>query len=182
MLKNGRAGVGIKRYDAFLFGTAVVDVERGQFSETKSYPWQTDTAVALNSWCYTEGNRYKQASDILCDLMDIVKNGNLLLNIGPRADGTIPQEDASILREIGDWLRTNGEAVYCARPWKKKFGEGPTQVADGQFSDSVKRNSTSADIHGEWRRALCRCSQGGSSGRIPFYPAERAGEICSSAG
>ena len=58
-------------YDAFLFGTAVVDVERGQFSETKSYPWQTDTAVALNSWCYTEGNCYKQASDILCDLMDI---------------------------------------------------------------------------------------------------------------
>lgn len=134
------------KHDAFLFGTAVVDVERGQFSETKSYPWQTDTAVALNSWCYTEGNCYKQASDILCDLMDIVsKNGNLLLNIGPRADGTIPQEDASILREIGDWLRTNGEAVYGARPWKK-FGEGPTQVADGQFSDSVKKEFTPADI------------------------------------
>ena len=78
--------------------------------------------------------------------MDIVsKNGNLLLNIGPRADGTIPQEDASILREIGDWLRTNGEAVYGARPWKK-FWEGPTQVADGQFSDSVKKEFTPADI------------------------------------
>lgn len=63
--------------DAFPFGTAVQDVERGQFADAKPYYWQTDTAVARNSWCYTENNDYKKAVDIVCDLVDIVsKNGN----------------------------------------------------------------------------------------------------------
>ena len=80
------------KHDAYMFGTAVVDIERGQFADVKPYYWQTDTAVALNSWCYTENNRYRPAADIICDLVDIVsKNGNLLLNIGPKADGSIPE-------------------------------------------------------------------------------------------
>src|SRR5690606_8696789 len=79
------------KQDAFMFGTAVPDVERGQFAELKPYYWQTDTAVARNSWCYTEGNEYKTAVELIQDLVDIVsKNGNLLLNIGPKADGSIP--------------------------------------------------------------------------------------------
>ncbi len=83
------------KHDAFMFGTALVDIERGQFADVKPYYWQTDTAVALNSWCYTENNQYRPAADIICDLVDIVsKNGNLLLNVGPKADGTIPEEDA----------------------------------------------------------------------------------------
>ena len=134
------------KHDAFLFGTALVDIERGQFAEAKPYYWQTDMAVALNSWCYTEGNRYRTAAELLCDLVDIVsKNGNLLLNIGPRADGTIPEEDAAILREIGDWLRVNGEAIYGSRPWRI-YGEGPTRVVEGQFSDGIPKDFTPDDI------------------------------------
>ena len=134
------------KHDAFLFGTAVPDVERGQFADAVPYIWQTDTAVARNSWCYTDGNIYKTAEELLWNLVDVVsKNGRLLLNIGPRADGTIPDEDAGILAEIGDWLRVNGEAVYGARVWRR-YGEGPTRVAEGQFSDGEKVAFTDRDF------------------------------------
>lgn len=134
------------KHDAFMFGTAVVDIERGQFADVKPYIWQTDTAVALNSWGYTEHNEYRPASDILCDLVDIVsKNGRLLLNIGPRADGSIPEEDRSILLDIGKWLSVNGEAIYGCKVWRQ-FGEGPTKVIEGQFSDGIKKEFTSRDV------------------------------------
>jgi alpha-L-fucosidase len=134
------------KHDAFMFGTAVVDIERGMFAEIKPYFWQTDTSVALNSWCYTEHNNYRSASSIICDLVDIVsKNGCLLLNIGPKADGSIPDEDAAILREIGTWLRVNGEAIYNTNIWRT-HGEGPTEVIEGQFSDGIKKEFTSQDI------------------------------------
>ena len=134
------------KHDAFGFGTAVVDIERGQFADAKPYIWQTDTAVAKNSWCYTEGNQYKTSTQIVCDLVDIVsKNGRLLLNIGPKADGTIPDEDRNILLEIGEWLKTNGEAIYGAKLWRRS-AEGPTKITEGQFADSEPKPYTSKDI------------------------------------
>lgn len=134
------------KQDAFLFGTAVPDVERGQFADRKPYFWQTDTAMALNSWCYTKKNEYRTAEEILCDLVDIVsKNGALLLNVGPKADGTIALEEVSILKEIGAWLKVNGEAVYGAGMWRE-YGEGPTKIVEGQFSDGVKKNFTPDDF------------------------------------
>lgn len=134
------------KHDAFMFGTAVPDVERGQFAELKPYFWQTDTAVARNSWCYTENNQYKTAEEIIRDLVDIVsKNGSLLLNIGPRADGTIPDEDRNILLSIGKWLEVNGEAIYETSFWRT-YGEGPTEVKEGQFTDGDTKVFTSEDI------------------------------------
>ncbi len=134
------------KHDAYMFGTAVPDVERGQFADLKPYFWQTDTAVAKNSWCYTENNDYKTAGELIRDLVDIVsKNGNLLLNIGPMADGTIPSEDRDILLTIGEWLNINGEAIYDTTYWRV-FGEGPTEVEEGQFTDTKMKLFTSEDI------------------------------------
>ncbi|MBD5115893.1 MAG: alpha-L-fucosidase [Ruminococcaceae bacterium] len=134
------------KHDSFMFGTAVPDVERGQFAERKPFFWQTDTSVALYSWCHTENNVYRRAEDLVCDLVDIVsKNGCLLLNIGPKADGSIPDEDRDILLNIGKWLKINGEAIYETDLWRKS-GEGPTEIPEGQFTDGIKKNFTPQDI------------------------------------
>jgi alpha-L-fucosidase len=146
MTEQGREGIINYKHDAFMFGCAVVDIERGQFASPKPYIWQTDTAVARNSWCYTENNQYKTANEILCNLVDVVsKNGRMLLNIGPKADGTIPEEDRRILLEIGEWLKINGEAVYGSSVWRIST-EGPTEVVEGQFSDGEFKGFTSEDI------------------------------------
>lgn len=134
------------KHDAFPFGTAIPDVERGQFAELKPYFWQTDTAVAKNSWSYTPGNSYKTSTEIIQNLIDIVsKNGALLLNIGPKADGTIPDEDRKLLLEVGEWLSINGESIYETNYWRK-YGEGPTKIEEGFFTDSDSRGFTHEDI------------------------------------
>ena len=140
-------GVAINyKYDAFPTGVAVFDIERGQLSETRSIFWQTDTAVQKNSWGYTENQDYKTTVDLIGDLVDIVsKNGALLLNIGPKADGTIPEPEKVILREIGAWLKTNGEAIYGTRPWLVS-GEGPTRVHEGAFTDTNRAPYQPEDV------------------------------------
>jgi alpha-L-fucosidase len=123
---------------AFREGTAVFDVERGQLGDIAGRFWQADTAVARNSWGYVGNLQYKDPVEIIEGLVDVVsKNGALLLNIGPTADGRIPEEDRRTLETIGDWLRVNGEAVYGTRPWRQ-FGEGPTVVGEGGFTDDKR--------------------------------------------
>ena len=134
------------RGESFPDAAGVLDVERGQLAAIRPYFWQTDTAVAKNSWGYTTHQEYKTAASIVEDLVDIVsKNGALLLNIGPRPDGTIPEGDEAILRQIGGWLSVNGEAIYGTRPWRV-FGEGPTEVVAGPFADTKRKPFTAEDI------------------------------------
>ncbi|MFI3213148.1 MAG: alpha-L-fucosidase [Eubacteriales bacterium] len=134
------------KFDAYVHGSAVPDIERGQLAEISPVFWQNDTSVAKNSWGYTENNDYKTPDSVISDLVDVVsKNGALLLNVGPKADGTIPEEDAHILREVGKWLKVNGEAIYDTTPWKV-YGEGPTEVPEGHFTDTNRAEFTSKDI------------------------------------
>ena len=146
MAEQGESGVINYKHDAFLFGTAVPDVERGQFADVKPYTWQTDTSIGFDSWGYTTDNRYKKAQDILCDLVDIVsKNGNMLLNIGPKSDGTITMEEQDVLRSIGKWLKINGEAIYGSSTYKV-CAESPTKVEEGFFTDQKVKVFTPEDF------------------------------------
>jgi alpha-L-fucosidase len=131
--------------NAYPDGTAVLDIERGKLSGIRKLPWQTDDAIGNKSWGYTTDNTFKNAQYVITNLIDIVsKNGNLLLNIGPRSDGTITDEETATLLGTGKWLDVNGEAIYGTRPWKL-FGEGPTESASGSFADQ-KKPFTAKDI------------------------------------
>ena len=131
---------------AFREGSATFDVERGQLTDIRPQHWQTDTSISNASWGYLPNDTYKSPEVLVHQLVDIVsKNGNLLLNITPRPDGTIPDAEQDILREVGAWLSINGEAIYDTRPWKH-FGEGPTEVASGAFSDSKTKPFTAEDF------------------------------------
>jgi len=124
----------------------VLDIERGQLAAIRPLFWQTDTSVSKNSWGYVTDQHYKTVDSIVDDLVDIVsKNGCLLLNIGPKSDGTIPEPEQEMLRQIGRWLAVNGEAIYGTRPWAV-FGEGPTAVVEGPFADEKRPPFTSADV------------------------------------
>ncbi len=140
-------GVAINyKNQAFPEGTAVYDIERGQLDDRRPLFWQTDTAVAKNSWGYVEHQEYKTVDSIVDDLVDIVsKNGALLLNIGPQPDGTIPEPEEELLRGVGRWLTVNGEAIYGTRPWKI-FGEGPTRVVGGSFNDTKRAPFSGQDL------------------------------------
>ena len=162
------------KHDAMAFGSGIVDVERGKFAEIKPYPWQTDTAIARNSWCYTDSLDYKSGYEIITYLCDVVsKNGNLLLNVGPKADGSIAEKDKAILKEIGDWLAVNGEAIYGSRCYRFA-SEGPTQESEGQFSDGKATEYTSMDFrftvaHGNIYAICMKYPEDGSITIKSFY-------------
>ena len=96
------------KHDAMMFGSGIPEVERGTFREPKPYLWQTDTSIARNSWCYTDTLEYRTAEEILRLLIEAVsKNGNMLLNIGPRGDGSIPEDGPE--NSARDWRLAEGE-------------------------------------------------------------------------
>jgi alpha-L-fucosidase len=115
--------------------TIVYSIERGRADELRPDVWQTDTSISNTSWGHVTDQDYKSVPEIVHGLVDIVsKNGNLLLNIGPKANGRIPEREVEVLREIGAWLETNGEAIYGSRPWLT-YGEGPTVATAGHKSE-----------------------------------------------
>jgi alpha-L-fucosidase len=147
--RGGGAGpVGIidYKYKAMQQHSGLLDLERGQLAEIHPTYWQTDTSVSNTSWGYIEHDTFKTPAFIVRQLVDIVsKNGNLLLNIGPRSNGTIPDEVQQVLLSVGEWLKVNGDAIYGTRPWRT-YGEGPTKVKPGPFHDTDTVNYTSEDF------------------------------------
>jgi alpha-L-fucosidase len=131
---------------AFPEGAGTLDIERGQLTGIHPSHWQTDTSVSNASWGYVEHDTYKSPTFIIHMLADVVaKNGNLMLNIGPRADGSIPDTERDILLAIGAWLKTNGAAIYGSKPWRV-YGEGPTEVVGGTFQDIKTKPYTAQDF------------------------------------
>ncbi|MCI8372658.1 MAG: alpha-L-fucosidase [Lachnospiraceae bacterium] len=123
------------KQEDFPADVGVYDIECGRFEKAKDYAWQTDDRLEDNvTWCMVQNPKYKSAVRIIHQLCDIVsKNGNLLLNVGPYADGSFHPDAKKILFEIGDWLKINGEAIYDTRPYKTA-AEGPTAVQDANYT------------------------------------------------
>jgi alpha-L-fucosidase len=118
--------------DGLRNGVAIEEVESGMMDRINAVPWQTD--VSIGDWFWVKNGRYNTPKYIIDQLVDIVsKNGNLLLNVPPRADGMLDDKEISILKEIGKWVAVNGEGIYGTRSYSV-FGEGPTKVNVGSYS------------------------------------------------
>ncbi|MGE9313043.1 alpha-L-fucosidase [Niabella sp. CJ426] len=130
----------------------VWDIERGQASNIMPYVWQTDTC--LGSWHYErlvyEKNRYKTPEMVIQTLVDVVsKNGNYLLNVPVRGDGSIDELERKIVADITAWMKVNSESIYDTRPWNV-YGEGPSTENQaalmGQGFNEGKTRFSSVDI------------------------------------
>jgi alpha-L-fucosidase len=126
----------------------VEDVERGFLAGIRPQPWQTSTCIG--NWHYDRGlyerRGYKSAKNVVQRLADIVsKNGNLLLSVPQRGDGSIDSEEEKILADLASWFAVNGEAIHGTRPWRV-FGEGPTETKPGHMNEAATAPFTSADI------------------------------------
>ena len=131
----------------------VWDIERGQSNQIEELPWQTCTCIG--NWHYDrrvyDNRGYKSAQTVVHTLIDVVsKNGNLLLNVPVRGDGSIDAQERAIVGEIGRWMARNGEAIYDTRPWAV-FGEGPVmeeavQMSGAGFNEGKSKPYSAADI------------------------------------
>lgn len=133
-LEWGREVCVYYKSDAVMYNCAIFDRERGQLETVSPYLWQGETSTAYNAWSYCTTNRFKTPEVIARNLLDVVsKNGCFVLNIGPKADGTICAEELHILHELGKWTKQNEEAIWGTQPYKV-YGEGKRQKG-GSFHE-----------------------------------------------
>ncbi len=138
-----------KQLVPFQRAALVEDIERGFSDRLREQPWQTCTCIGdwhYSRWRY-EQKAYVPAEKVIQRLCDIVsKNGNLLLSIPVRGDGTIDSEEEKVVAGITGWMRRNGEAaIYGSRPWRI-YGEGPTRTFAGHMAEGQTKDFTAADV------------------------------------
>lgn len=127
--------------------TALVeDIERGVATGIRPQPWQTDTCIG--SWHYSREiaaqNKYKTVGQVVDMLIDIVsKNGNLMLSVPVRGDGTIDEHEVAFLEGMATWMKVNDEGIFGSRPWKV-YGEGPSTVETPERVSSAARAMSAA--------------------------------------
>ena len=129
-------------------GAFTLDIERGKANAILPRPWQTDTCIG--GWHYDislyQNHRYKTPKSVIHSLIDIVsKNGNLMLNIPLKGDGTIDSDEREFLQAIATWIPKHGEAIFGTRPFTV-FGEGPPDIVTGRFNEKTQRAYTAEDI------------------------------------
>ena len=126
------------KWGALFDGCGIFDVERGQINGTARELWQNDTSISEKAWGYVKPNSYKTPGNIIRNMIEVFsKNGCYMLNVGPKADGSICQEEKDVLLSIGKWLKTNGEAIYGSKPFEVCNFEGK-QSANGAFKENKK--------------------------------------------
>ena len=109
------------------------DVERGVMARIQEHPWQTDTSIG--DWYYNRNWKYRGADWVIHTLVDVIsKNGNLLINVVQRPDGSLDPEAEQILADMAAWMKVNSESIYGTTPWLV-FGEGPTRAKGGAFKE-----------------------------------------------
>ena len=123
-------------------GRWVEDVERGIMPKIDPYPWQTDTSIG--DWFYNRNWKFRPLSWVVHTLVDNVsKNGNLLLNVVQRPDGSLDPEVERMLEQMAAWTAVHGEAIFGSRPWLV-YGEGAVRAKGGAFKEDYQY--TSRDI------------------------------------
>ncbi|TWT50276.1 Alpha-L-fucosidase [Rubripirellula amarantea] len=123
----------------------VLDIEKGGLEGITDFAWLSDDTISMGSWCYTDSLRIKPTNVVLHSLIDIVtKNGQLILNLSPMADGTIPDNQRKVLLELGAWLEKYGESIYNTRPFVID-GHGPTVAGKGHFGGKATDIAYSAE-------------------------------------
>ena len=145
--KNGGKALAVYNCKEEGDGKWVRDFERGVGGGISPHPWQTDTSIG--DWYYNRHWKYQPLRWTVHMLVDIVsKNGNLLLNVVQRPDGTLDPEVEVLLNEMADWMAANGEGIYGTRPWQV-FGEGPMRAKGGAFKENFHIHREGHPVHHE---------------------------------
>lgn len=131
--KEGKEVVIAHKKDDLPLDVSILDIEQGGKKDVSERVWLTDITLSDQSWSYVKGQTYKDPALVLRNFIDVVsKNGVVLLNISPRADGSIPAEQVAVLEKMGAWLKEYGEAIYNTRP-RSEYGFGSAKVADNKY-------------------------------------------------